>query len=641
MTTWPKNELRKIAQADDLHISPFRDDDVTYGKPIKVPIFGDVPVLGRAFLNSGLSAQMIEPIRVTETLKPRSVRELSPGVYIFDLGQNLVGWCRLKVRGPRGTRVTLRHAETLKADGSLYLDNLRSAKVTDTYILKGEGSEVYEPRFAYHGFRYVELRGYPGKPDLSTLQGRWVHDDLESAGDWAFSNPLLDQIYKNVRWGVRGNYRSMPTDCPQRDERQGWLGDRSEESKGETYLFNTAALYRKWLQDMADGQKDNGSVPDVCPPYWPFYSDNVTWPSSSVIIPDHLYEQYADTDIVARHYPSMKKWIDYMSGFLRDDLMPRDTYGDWCVPPADPKLIHSQDPAQKTAPAILGTTYFYHCLELMARYATLLGKSDEAGHYRDLAAKLQTAFNRKFLSADGSQYDNGSQTSCVLPLAFGLVPAKDRPRVFDHLIDKISTESHDHVGTGLVGGQWLMRTLSDNGRGDLAYLLASQKTYPSWGYMIGKGATTIWELWNGDTADPAMNSGNHVMLVGDLITWMYEYLAGIKSDPEQPGFKHLLMRPQPVGDLVFVRATHRSLYGLIVSDWKMHDGRFDWTVEIPANTTATVYVPAKDLRTVTESVRPAKRASGVKFRGLEAGRAVFVIGSGRYHFVSREAVLAE
>ena len=262
-----------------------------------------------------VAAQMIEPIRVTGTLKPVAMTEPKPGVYIFDLGQNMVGWCRLQVSGPAGTQVSLRHAETLKPDGTLYLDNLRGALVTDIYTLKGHGTEVWEPRFTYHGFRYVEVTGYPGKPGLDSIEGRVVNDDLPTAGEFECSNPLLNRIYRAVVWGVRGNYRSIPTDCPQRDERQGWLGDRSEESKGETYLFDNAALYAKWLQDIADAQRPNGSVPDVAPAYWPIYSDNVTWPSSAVIIPEMLREQFDDTQIIARHYDSAKKWMDFMSGF--------------------------------------------------------------------------------------------------------------------------------------------------------------------------------------------------------------------------------------------------------------------------------------------------------------------------------------
>lgn len=581
-----------------------------------------------------LAAQMIEPIRGMETVRPISVKEVKPGVFIFDLGQNMVGWCRLKVQGPRGTQVSLRHAETLKPDGTLYLDNIRDAKVTDIYTLKDGGPETYEPHFTYHGFRYVEVMGYPGKPSLDAITGVVVHDAVPKTGDFACSNELLNRIHRNVYWGVRGNYRSIPTDCPQRDERQGWLGDRSAECRGESYLFNIAPLYAKWLRDMADAQKDSGSVPDVCPSYWPLYSDNVTWPSSTVIVPGMLYEQAGDRRSIETHYPSMKKWITYMSGFITNDLMPRDTYGDWCVPPENPKLIHSQDPARKTKGEILGATYFYHDLMLMTRYATMLGKADDARHFAALAARLKSAFNAKYLDAARGQYDNGAQTTSVLPLAFGMVPEEHRQKVFNHLVDKIQNETKGHIGTGLVGGQWLMRTLSDNGRLDLAYTIARQTNYPSWGYMISKGATTIWELWNGDTADPAMNSGNHVMLVGDLIIWFYEYLAGIKPDPEQPAFKHILMQPHPVGDLKATWAQYQSPHGLIRSDWRIVKSQFLWNVVVPPNTTATVRVPFKGNDVVQEGGAPAGQAKGVKLVGREAGAVVYELGSGTYSFTA-------
>jgi alpha-L-rhamnosidase len=579
-----------------------------------------------------LAGQMIEPIRVTETIRPVAVTNPQPGVFIYDMGQNMVGWCRLTVSGPRGIEVALRHSEALREDGTLYLDNIRSANVTDTYILKGHGVEVYEPRFTYHGFRYVEIKGFPGTPGLEALQGKIVHDAVGKAGDFSCSSPVLNQIYRNVVWGVRGNYRSIPTDCPQRDERQGWLGDRSAESRGETYLFDVAALYGKWLADMEDAQLETGSVPDVAPAFWPIYSNNVTWPSSTIIIPGGLYDQYADLRILEKHYGSMKKWIDFMSGFIKGDLMPRDTYGDWCVPPEAQELIHSQDPRRKTAGELIGTAYFCHDLRLMARYATLLGKAEDVKKYNDKAEVMMHAFNQRFFHPDTHLYDNGSQTSSVLPLAFGIVPEGEQQAVFDRLVEKIMGEGQGHIGTGLIGGQWLMQVLSDNGRADVAYALASQKTYPSWGYMIEKGATTIWELWNGDTAAPAMNSHNHVMLVGDLITWLYEYLAGIGPDPGLPGFKHVLMRPHVEAGLQSARATHQSPYGLIASNWKMQNGRFSWDVTVPPNTTATLWVPAKDVAEVTESRKQATRATGVRFLRVESGSAVFEVVSGRYSF---------
>jgi alpha-L-rhamnosidase len=326
--------------------------------------------------------------------------------------------------------------------------------------------------------------------------------------------------------------------------------------------------------------------------------------------------------------------MDYMEGFVTNGIIERDSYGDWCVPPEDPALIHSNDPKRKTDKALLATAYFYEDARLMAGYATHLRKSDEAQHFTQLAETLKTAFNDRFLNAQDGQYDNGSQTSCVLPLAFDLAPEAERERILQHLLAQIENESKGHIGTGLIGGQWLMRALSDNGRPDVAYQIASQRTYPSWGYMVEKGATTIWELWNGDTADPAMNSGNHVMLVGDLGIWLFENLAGIKPDPAQPGFKHIVMRPEPVGHLRFVRATHRSPYGFIASEWKKAPKRFSWNIVVPLNTTATVYVPARSAEAVKESGQPASRARGVKFLSMENGRAVFEVGSGHYRFES-------
>jgi alpha-L-rhamnosidase len=583
-----------------------------------------------------LSGVRQEPIRVTQRLKPVSVKELNPGVFIFDMGQNMVGWCRLKVRGPAGTQVELRHAETLKPDGSLYTANLRSARATDIYTLKGHGEEVWQPRFTLHGFRFVEMTGYPGRPTLDSLTGCVVNDDLPVTGEFECSNPLLNKIYHNIVWGVRGNYHSIPTDCPQRDERQGWLGDRAEESRGETYFFDNEALYAKWLQDMADAQKTNGSIPDVCPSYWPLYNDDVTWPSTSVIIPEMLRDQFNDEQAVARHYDSARVWIEHMMSFVTNGIIARDRYGDWCVPPEDPTLIHTTDTNRLTSGVLIATTYFYHDLRLMENEARRLGKTDDTNCFGKLADEIKVAFNEKFLNRDLGQYDNGTPTSCVLPLAFGLVPDDMRGKIFDHLVRKITDETHGHIGTGLVGGQFLMRVLTANGRLDLAYMIATQKTYPSWGYMVEHGATTVWELWNGDTANPAMNSGNHVMLVGDLAIWLYEDLAGIKPDPEQPGFKHIIMQPTPVGDLKFVRATHLSPYGWISSEWHWEGDQFDWQIKIPANTMATVYLPVQNVEAVTESGQPLAGANGVKFLRVEDGRVVVDVQSGAYHFVCKD-----
>jgi len=579
---------------------------------------------------AAVSAQMMEPIRIIETLHPIGMTNPKPGMYIYDMGQNMVGWCRLAVSGPKGARVRLRFAETVRDDGTLYLDNIRGAKVTDDYYLKGEGAEVYEPRFTYHGFRYVEMTGYPGQPELAAIEGCVVHDAVEPSGSFRCSNELVNKISENIRWGVRGNYRSISTDCPQRDERQGWLGDRSAECRGETYLFHIPALYAKWVCDMHDAQKDSGSVSDVCPSYWPLYNDNVTWPSSFIIIPGMLYEQYGDTRVIEARYDGMKKWIAHMSTYLKNDIMPKDNYGDWCVPPEEQHLIHSKDPARKTPGEFLGTSYFYYDCTLMARYATLLGKDADAAEFTALAERLKKAFNEKYLDEKEAKYANGAATTCVLPLAFGLAPDNVREGLFKRLADKIAIENNGHTSTGLIGGQYLMRALSDNGRADIAWTLASQSTYPSWGYMVGKGATTIWELWNGDTADPAMNSHNHVMLVGDLNIWLYEYLGGIK--PAAPGFKRIALRPYLVDGLDFVEVSHKCPYGQIFSQWRKKDGKAQWRVSVPANTSAQILIPAKDAGAITESGKPAAQAEGLKAVTADGGLAGFEAAPGQYDF---------
>ncbi|MCB9502043.1 MAG: family 78 glycoside hydrolase catalytic domain [Deferribacteres bacterium] len=581
-------------------------------------------------------AQMAEPIKVTETRKPIAVNEVEPGIFIFDMGQNMVGWVRINVKGEKGEKVTLRFAETLQDNGHLFMENIRGAEVTDTYILKSSGTETWEPRFTYHGFRFVEMKGEPARPSLSALEGRVVHDAVKSTGTFKTSNSTINQVYRNAFWGIRGNYRSMPTDCPQRDERQGWLGDRSVESLGESFMFNIAGLYNKWLVDIQDAQNEEGSIPDVAPSYWPFYNDNMTWPGSYVIFPGMLYKQYGDLEAIKKHYPSMQKWLRYMEKYVHDGIVTKDNYGDWCVPPLDITAIHSSDPKRITSAELIATAYYYSHLKTMAFYANLLDKKDDASVYLKHAQEIYKTFNEHFYDENLQQYGNNSQTSNVLALAFGLVPEDRKAHVFQNLIDNILGVSDGHIGTGLIGSQFLMRVLTDNGRPDIAYKLASNTTYPSWGYMAEKGATTIWELWNGDTGAPGMNSHNHVMLLGDLLVWLYENLAGISSDFAMPAFKHIQMKPEiPVG-LEFVDASYNSDYGVIKSHWKIDDGTFKWDITIPANTTATIAIPAVDTTVVYEGGAVATEAEGVSFDRVEGNRIYYNVASGEYRFESRK-----
>jgi alpha-L-rhamnosidase len=583
-----------------------------------------------------LVSQPNEQIKIMEELTPISVNELSPGVFIYDMGQNMVGWVELFVKGNKGGKVTLRFSETLKEDGSLFLDNIRGAEVTDTYILKGDGNERWEPKFTYHGFRFVEMIGYPGEPKLSAVKGKVIHDALDISGSFECSNTLINDIYKNAYWGIRGNYRSMPTDCPQRDERQGWLGDRSAECTGESYIFNISNLYNKWMVDIQDAQMDNGSIPDVAPSYWPFYSDNTTWPGTYLFASDMLYTQYGDLEVIKMHYSNMKKWINHMRQYVKEGVMTRDTYGDWCVPPEDVTFIHTADPNRTTSSELIGTAYFYYELKLMEKFAKLLDKQEDQLLFAEEASQMKEAFVNNFIDTDRMICGNNSQTSNILAIMFDLVPKQYRERIFYNLLEKIMGEGEIHVGTGIVGGQWLTRVLTSNGYSDVAYLLASQNTYPSWGYMVEQGATTIWELWNGDHGDPGMNSGNHVMLLGDLIIWFYQNLAGIKPDPNNPGFKNIIMKPEIVGDLKFVNASYNSMYGKIKSNWRTVDDKFYWDVSIPGNTSAMLYIPSLNPEGIKENNQLVSESTGVKFIEWKDNRAIYFVESGSYSFSSEK-----
>jgi len=581
-----------------------------------------------------IEAQMIEPIKVMQTIKPLSVKSLKPGVFIYDMGQNMVGWVRLKVKGKRGTEVKMRFAETLKKDGSLFVDNLRSAKVTDIYTLKGDGAETYEPRFTYHGFRFVEVTGYPGTPDLTTIEGKVIYDAINKTGTFECSSDIINKIYNNCVWGIKGNYRSIPTDCPQRDERQGWLGDRAVGSRGESFIFDISKLYSKWIGDMEDAQNEAGSIPDVAPTFWKIYNDNTTWAGTFIIVTDMLYQQYGDDAIIKKHYPAMKKWMTYMRKYMYNGLMTKDTYGDWCVPPESLHLINSKDKSRITPSDLIGTTYFYHEAQIMKHFAELQGLNNDVKNYQLLSDTLMTALNKDLLDSSLVIYGNNSATSSLLPLAYHMVPKQYEDKVFNNLVDKILGEAGGHVSNGLIGCQWMMRVLSDHGRPDIAYKLATNISYPSWGYMVENGATTIWELWNGNTADPGMNSGNHVMLIGDLVVWYYEYLAGIQTSITNPGFKEIIMNPVVPLDLRSVKASFKSIYGVIKSEWEIKEDKFNWNISIPANTKAIISIPAEDKNDIFESGKKASSAEGVEFIKTENGRVYFEVGSGDYSFVA-------
>ena len=585
-----------------------------------------------------IEAQMNTNMKVMQKVTPIAIKKLDRGAYIMDMGQNMVGWLRMKVKGNKGDSVKLRFAESLQKSGELFTANLRDAKVTDVYILKGGGEETWQPSFVYHGFRFVEISNYPGIPSINEFEGQVIYDDMETTGRFESSNKVLNTIFKNAWWGINGNYKGMPIDCPQRNERQPWLGDRIIGSLGESFLFDNGKLYAKWVSDIEESQTAEGALPDVAPNFWNYYSDNTTWPSTFLTAADMLYKQYGDLRPVQQHYPAMKKWLAYIRGkYMKNYIVTKDKYGDWCVPPESLELIHSKDSMRKTDGPLMATAYYYHLLHLMQRFAKLQGKTADAQEFAVLAENIKQAFNKKFYNAQRKFYSNNTVTANLLPLYFGMVPDSLIDPVFTHIVNKIHDENHDHISTGVIGTQWLMRGLSKYGRPELAYTLAGNTSYPSWGYMAEHGATTIWELWNGNTANPGMNSQNHVMLLGDLLTWYYENLAGIQSDTVQTGFKKIIMKPTPMDGLDFVKASYESVHGLIKSEWKNTIDNFSWQVTIPANTKAELHIPASATDMIVESGNPISQNKEIKLLRMEHKSVVLEIGSGTYSFVSNYA----
>lgn len=540
-----------------------------------------------------LMAQPNPPVRTMEVLKPVSIIRKGDR-YILDMGQNMVGWLQVHIKGQHaGDTLTMRFAEMLNPDSTLYTANLRTVEQTDMYIAKDRKPFTWKPSFTYHGFRYVELCGLRRKPSAKDLEGHVLYDDMKVTGSFSCSDEMMNRIYSNAFWGIRGNYNGMPTDCPQRDERLGWSGDRTTGAYGEAYVFDNRLLYSKWVKDFEDSQKESGALSDVVPNYWRLYSDNLTWTGAYVTVADMLYQQFGDDRAVRNHYDSMKKWLIYMKEkYGKDGMITKDRYGDWCMPPESLEIIHSKDPSRKTAAGVLSTAYYYYLAGKMARFADIAGHPEDKEYWHGEAAQAKEAFNREFFNEESGSYANNTVTANLLPLWFGMVPEGRENDVFNAIVKKTEDEFNGHVSTGVIGIQMLMRTLTAFGRSDLAFKIASADTYPSWGYMVKNGATTIWELWNGNTAAPDMNSANHVMILGDLLIWEYGYLGGITA--LEPGFRKIGLKPYPVDGLDHVDCSHDSPYGTITSRWKRDGDRFIWEFSIPANTTATVSLPSAE-----------------------------------------------
>lgn len=571
-----------------------------------------------------LIAQIGPTVHATQELKPKVITQPTPGAYIFDLGQNMVGWARLQVNGPSGSKVKMRFGEMLNDDGTLYTANLRTAKQTDEYTLKGDGNEVYEPHFTFHGFRYVEVTGYPGVPTLDSITGVVVHSDTEPSATFETSNSMVNQLYSNIVWGQKGNFLSVPTDCPQRDERMGWSGDAQIFARTASYNMNTMTFFEKYMGDMVSGQGSDGAFPDVAPYVSIVGRGSNAWGDAGVIVPWTVYLMYNDKRVIEDNYPAMVKWIDYLKKNSSGLIRPEGGYGDW---------LNVDD---NTPTDVVNTAYFAYSTLLLSKMAKAVNKDADAQKYEALFNDIKAAFNQKFVAKDG-RIKGDTQTSYVLALQMNLLPEDKQPLAAKYLVDKIKGRDW-HLSTGFLGVGYLLPVLTKAGYSEVAYHLLTNDTYPSWGYSIKNGATTIWERWNsytkeGGFGDIGMNSFNHYSL-GSVGEWMFRYAAGIEADPDQPGFKHTIIQPTVGGEFQYAKAEYDSIYGSIASGWNIDGNSFKMNVTIPANTTATVYVPTDDQATVKESGKSTSEAEGIRFVKMDGGKAVYEVGSGTYAFTS-------
>lgn len=576
-----------------------------------------------------ISSQIADPVRAVSTLTAKQISPQGHGAYVFDMRQNMVGWVRLKVKGSAGTKIRLRFAEILNPDGSIYTTNLRNADATDVYILKGQGEELFVPHFTFHGFRYVEMTGYPGTPTRDAIQGEVLSSvSGDAVGKLATASDLVNRMWGIGIWGQRGNFLSIPTDCPQRDERLGWMGDAGVFWRTGTYNFDIGAFSQKFIQDIVDAQSTQGAFTNVSPNTLPVaggategtdpWNEGMVgapgWGDAGVIVPWTTWLQYGDKATLEKNWDAMQRWMDFIQT-RNPDFIRRNGVG--------PNFADWLAPDEHTNKDLLATAYWALIANMMSQMAHALGKESEAERYADLISNIRSAFQKAYITNDG-QVGTGTQTSYVVALYTKMAPQELEPVLVDKLVKDI--EQRDwHLSTGFLGTPFLLFTLADHGRSDVAYRLLFNESYPSWGYMLSKGATTWWERWNGDTGDPAMNSYNHYAF-GSVVAWVYRYAAGIDTTPEGPGFKEILVHPHLDSRMPAARAEYESVYGKIVSDWRgTTQGPFSLRVTIPANTRATVFLPAIAGAQVSEGGKPVEART-------QAGSYVVRIGSGSYNF---------
>ena len=592
-------------------------------------------VITANFDNKNLIASEGAKVERIEELKPLKMFKTPKGLLVADLGQNMVGWIRLKVSGTKGTKIVLRHAEVLDKFGNFYTENLRKAKCMLTYTLKGEGEETYEPRFTFMGFRYVAIEGMDLKPE--NITGVVVHSNMKPTGTFECSNPLVNQLQHNIQWGQKGNFVDVPTDCPQRDERLGWTGDAQAFCRTAAYNFDVSSFFTKWLKDVAADQATDGSVPFVIPNILDKMNlstvpTSAGWGDVSVIAPWTMYLTYGDKQLLENQYPSMKAYVEYIRKKAGDSYVWKNgsVFGDWLY--YQPVIENHGEPDGFTDKDYISTAFYAYSASLLKEAALVLGKNEDVKTYGAIYKNVKKAFNDTYVTPSG-RIASDSQTAYVLALMFGLLPENRQSKAAEYLVKDIKSRKN-HLSTGFLGTPYLCHVLTKNGYTDVAYDLLLQQTYPSWLYPVKMGATTIWERWDGQKVDSTfqdigMNSFNHYAY-GAIGDWMYRVIAGIEIDSKSTGYKHFYLQPEPSTKLSYAKSTLNSPYGEIASGWELKDGKIKLTMKIPANTTATILLPKATME-VTEGGKQINQSGFKNMKTTDKG-LTFDAGAGQYIF---------
>jgi len=578
-----------------------------------------------------------EPIRFEKELTPVKITEPEPGIYVVDFGQNMVGWCKLHAEGLKDKAISILHGEAIKNDGTLYTENLRGALQNDYYIPDADGLFDYEPRFTYHGFRYVELSGLSKPPALHSITGKVFHSSSPFAGKFKCSDQSLNRLMENIRWTMRGNLMSSPNDCPQRDERFGWMGDIQAFAQTGIFTMDMAAFFTKFLQDTRDDQADDGRFPDYAPHPGNVnesYSGVPAWGDAGVIVPWRVYQNYADIRLLAKQFSAARRWVDYVHRNNPNLIWANgrnNDYNDWLNGNWIKSDCWPKDGGE-VPKEVFATAFFANSARIVGKMAEIVGRSEEADYYNKLADRIKDVFNKEFVSPDGRIKGN-TQGGYALALNFNLLPEKLRQEANQYLVENINNRYNGHLSTGIQTTHRAMLELTRNGNNKLAWKLLTDHTFPSWLYMIDNGATTIWERWDGYVKesgyqDPGMNSFNHWAL-GSIGEWMWRNIIGLNPDDSQPGWKHFIIAPRPGGGICWASGEYHSIRGRIASSWIIKHGKFYLDVTVPPNTTATIRIPSSKADKITESFQVIIPVS------VEEDCAVFEVESGIYHFSSQ------